>query len=396
MKILYGIQGTGNGHITRARALAPALVNHGIEVDYLMSGRADTPLFDTDIFGSFRMLSGLTLVSRNGQIDPLETTCHLRPGRLWRDIRELDLHGYDLVITDFEPITAWAARRSDVPSLGISHQYAFRHAVPQVRSITASLLYRHFAPASVELGCHWHHFGQPVMPPLAPVDTTTTTEVDERLILVYLPFENLDHILAYLRPLSDYRFAVYHPDAVHTVEDHISLNPTSRSAFQVDQARCSGVIANAGFGLSSEAIQLGKPLLVKPLAGQPEQQSNGLALEVLGLGQMTQYISPGVIRNWLPQRRGRAVRYPDMVQLLARWIAKGDIHNTAELIEQAWSETSGLPEVCMPPSRSLRLVSLGRRTYPPVKNTVAPGPGGISSRIHTTNSKDQLSSNQIA
>lgn len=37
MKILYAIQGTGNGHISRARDIIPILVRRG-ELDLLISG----------------------------------------------------------------------------------------------------------------------------------------------------------------------------------------------------------------------------------------------------------------------------------------------------------------------------------------------------------------------
>lgn len=44
MKILYAIQGTGNGHMTRASAIIPILMNKG-EVDILISGtQADLSL----------------------------------------------------------------------------------------------------------------------------------------------------------------------------------------------------------------------------------------------------------------------------------------------------------------------------------------------------------------
>jgi UDP:flavonoid glycosyltransferase YjiC (YdhE family) len=39
MKILYGVQGTGNGHITRARAMAAEMHAAGVEVDFVFSGR---------------------------------------------------------------------------------------------------------------------------------------------------------------------------------------------------------------------------------------------------------------------------------------------------------------------------------------------------------------------
>ena len=46
MKILYGIQGTGNGHVTRARVMANAFKQMGVEVDYVFSGRAQQNYFD--------------------------------------------------------------------------------------------------------------------------------------------------------------------------------------------------------------------------------------------------------------------------------------------------------------------------------------------------------------
>lgn len=38
MKILYSIQGTGNGHLSRAKSILPYLEKYG-QVDYLISGR---------------------------------------------------------------------------------------------------------------------------------------------------------------------------------------------------------------------------------------------------------------------------------------------------------------------------------------------------------------------
>ncbi|MEQ9582180.1 MAG: glycosyltransferase family protein, partial [Arenibacter sp.] len=38
MKVLYAIQGTGNGHLSRARDVIPALQKKGLELDILVSG----------------------------------------------------------------------------------------------------------------------------------------------------------------------------------------------------------------------------------------------------------------------------------------------------------------------------------------------------------------------
>src|SRR5690606_32265718 len=55
MKILYGVQGTGNGHITRTRAMARELGKRSVAVDYLFSGRPADKFFDMEEFGDYRV-----------------------------------------------------------------------------------------------------------------------------------------------------------------------------------------------------------------------------------------------------------------------------------------------------------------------------------------------------
>lgn len=45
MKILYGVQGTGNGHVTRPRIMAKAFADLGVEVDWVFSGRRREDFF---------------------------------------------------------------------------------------------------------------------------------------------------------------------------------------------------------------------------------------------------------------------------------------------------------------------------------------------------------------
>lgn len=82
------------------------------------------------------------------------------------EVRELDVSGYDLVVNDFEPVSAWAAKRQKVPTVSISHQNAFLFDVPQKGAnwLDDSVI-QHFAPSQYQLGLHWYHFGQPILLP---------------------------------------------------------------------------------------------------------------------------------------------------------------------------------------------------------------------------------------
>jgi len=338
MRILYGVQATGNGHITRARVLLPALQAAGVEVDVLLSGRAPERLFNMECFGRFETRRGFTFVTSAGRVGWLKTLGQSRPVQFWRDYHQLDLSRYDLVLSDFEPVTAWAARRQGVPSLGIAHQYAFHHSIPGTEFkpwLKPSL--KLFAPVDEAVGVHWHHFDAPILPPLiAPPPYPLTEEPDK--ILVYLPFESMDEVVYWLGAFPKYRFRVYCNISTPELRGHLELQPFSREGFQSDLCSCAGVISNAGFGLCSEAIQAGKKLLVKPLHSQVEQRSNAVVLEQMGLAVVMPQLAPEPIEAWLAQSSRQPVPWPDVAGTLADWIVTGRQQSLDTLGRSLWQQ----------------------------------------------------------
>lgn len=338
MRILYGVQGTGNGHITRARTMARALAQSSLEVDYLFSGRDPAQYFDMEPFGAYCAYRGLTFRWQDGRIDYSATALNNNLIRLWRDIRRLDLSGYDLVLTDFEPITAWAAKLSNTPSLGIGHQYAFRFdQVPTSgHSFMGASVLKHFAPAQRTLGFHWHHFGSPILPPLIePPRYPLSCQPDK--VLVYLPFESRQRVMAFLRVIRDVQFYIYCAVDGPRDEQNLHLRPYDRETFQQDLASCNGVIANAGFGLLSEAIQAGKKLLVKPMGGQMEQLSNAAAVEALEIGEVMHEFNLKQLREWLSEDSPGPRPYPDVARAIVAWIESGCTMDEKQLARQLWN-----------------------------------------------------------
>ncbi len=339
MKILYGVQATGNGHITRARVMAGALANQGLEVDYLFSGRPAEQLFDMEPFGGYRCRRGLTFrYGPGGRVEPLGTLFNNSLWQLWDEIRSLDLTGYDLVISDFEPVTAWAARRQGVPSIGIAHQYVFNYELPGRHQgrLTRSAI-RLMAPVDTAIGLHWHHFEQPILPPLiSPPRYPVTFEAGK--ILVYLPHETRAQLVDWFSRFADFRFVVYcdcrHPQK----QSNLEFKPFSRDGFERDLASCAGVISNSGFGLTSETVQYGKKLLSKPYQGQIEQLSNAEIMQQLGLATvMHGECDLEQIRTWLQQPNPAPAPYPDVAAALAHWIAAGHSEPPAALARRLWN-----------------------------------------------------------
>lgn len=343
LKVLYGVQGTGNGHITRARALAAAFKRTaGIQVDYLFSGRDAGKYFDMDVFDDYRTRRGLSFVHQNGAIDTLNT---LRALRLWewvKDVNELDLSEYQLVLNDFEPITAWAAKRQKIPSIAISHQAAFLHPVPKRgQQWLDRLIIKYFAPTDIHLGVHWYHFGRNIIPPFIQQHPCQTPSGSH--ILVYLPFENTMVVKALLEACREHRFEIFHPDVQHELDaNNLRWRKPSREGFQRSLHSCAGVIAGGGFELASECLQLGKKMLIKPLAGQFEQLSNALTLERLALCDTMEELDLAIVQRWLSQPQGQCVTFPTDPQPLVDWILARQWRDTQLVCDKLWQQ------VCFP------------------------------------------------
>jgi uncharacterized protein (TIGR00661 family) len=277
MKILYGVQGTGNGHITRARVMANAFAKRSdVHVDFLFSGRKPEHYFDMHDFPRYQTLEGLSFVTAKGAVNYWQTIKGLKLRQFYRDVNALDLSSYDLLLNDFEPVTAWAAKKQKIPSISISHQAAFTHPIPKKAiSLLDKAILRYFAPTDIQLGVHWYHFDYPILPPF--IDAEESRSNLSKSILVYLPFEDVALIQGALEMFAEHDFICFHPAIKATyTEQNISWNPTAKAPFKKALASCGGVIANAGFEMASECLHLNKKMLLKPLKGQCEQLSNAL------------------------------------------------------------------------------------------------------------------------
>jgi uncharacterized protein (TIGR00661 family) len=338
--ILYGVQGTGNGHISRSREIVRNLKTDGHDVQVIVSGRDPALLWEMEVFEPFVALEGLTFSTKRGRLQYLKTARRLNFFRFYSDIRRFDTRGVDVVITDFEPVSARIARRHRLPSIGIGHQYAFQNRIP-IAGFDPAAMYviRNFAPADCCLGLHWHHFDQPILPPIIPNHMPVGLKPIPNKILVYLPFEEIEDIRRLLAPFETHLFFVYHQLPAASDEGHLRLRTYSRQGFLKDLAESSGVITNAGFELASEALHLGKKILVKPLAGQMEQMSNAMALAKLNLGTVMKRLNRETVDGFLAKRPVAVVRYPDVARLIADWIGAGNWTDVSGLSRVAWERT---------------------------------------------------------
>jgi uncharacterized protein (TIGR00661 family) len=343
MKILYGVQGTGNGHITRARMMANAFAaktDRNIDVTFLFSGRPRQDYFDMQCFADCLYRTGLTFVTEAGKINHLKSALFNNPIGFIREVSNLDVSPYDLIITDFEPVTAWAGKLSGKTVVGLGHQYAFGHNIPLAGySLLASLIMRYFAPSTLSLGLHWHHFGHSILPPI--IDNSHQRSECQQSIMVYLPFEDQDHVCALLNSLPDYQFTQYSSALTDQQKGNVAQRKACHEGFKQDLAASQAVICNAGFELLSECLNMGLPILAKPVKGQFEQQSNAAALLQLGYGQAIYSLDREPIARWLGEHKTPpTVRYNDTAAAVVNWLLASDTalkqHSVEALVRQLW------------------------------------------------------------
>ena len=336
MRILYGVQGTGQGHISRARAMAIALAQWPVDVTWLFSGRPRESLFDMDVFGDFEHRRGLTFTTRAGRVRYRDTLLNNNIPQFLRDARELSLSRYDLVISDYEPVVARAARKQRRKLVGIGHQYAFG---PQTPKAGASWLQQKimtaFAPVDVALGLHWHPYSDNILPPILDLPELAVERGEH--LLVYLPFEDQDTVTAVLSGFPERSFVQYAPTINNEILGNVYRRKADVFGFKKHLATSAGVICNSGFELISECLQWRKPVLTKPLDGQMEQYSNALALHQLGYASTTPVFDRQALLQWFSSPRVTPdIQFPDVAARLAEWIATGCKESPASLSEELW------------------------------------------------------------
>lgn len=340
MKILYGIQSTCNAHICRSREIIMNLKTRGHDVHVIFSGQKTNLLYEINICKPFITFRGLTFFTEHGKVRFLKSIINLNFMQFYRDIFMYDASGFDLVITDCEPISARIARYNGIPSIGIGHQYAFYHDIPiSEKKLIFLFILKKFAPVDYPVGLHWHHFDQPILPPIVPRHLKNDRRIISNKILVYLPFENQEDIRLLLREVKSHHFYVYDSSYIQSGDEgNLHYRSLSRRNLLIDLTECSGVITNAGFGLPSEALHLGKKILVKPLVGSEEQVSNALALSQLNLGVTSRKLSRDIIESWLNSSSNPPMNYPDVSESIVEWIESGHWGNLENMVQRIWNK----------------------------------------------------------
>ncbi len=315
MKILYAIQGTGNGHLSRARDIIPILQQKG-ELDILISGTEAEVELPFPIKYRFKGLS--FVFGKKGGIDLLSTYKKSNLKRLYDEIKSLPVEQYDLVINDFDPVSAWACKLKLKECIGLSHQAAVinkRSPKPKKNDLVGWSVLKNYAPVTGQYGFHFECYDQNIFTPVIRSQIRNASPVDKGHYTVYLPAYSDERIIKILSQIENINWHVF---SKHTkselVAGNVHIQQVSNEAFVQSLITCSGILCGAGFETPAEAMFLKKKLLVIPMKAQYEQQCNAAALDKIGIPVIKSLKLKHLekIKNWVNLSRTISVEYPDI------------------------------------------------------------------------------------
>lgn len=295
MKILYAIQGTGNGHVSRAREIVPLLQQHG-EVDLLISGTQVDVKLAQEIKYNFHGFS--FIFGKKGGVDHYKTWKNMNLFQFKKDMNAIPLRDYNLILNDFEPISAWACRLQGIESVSLSHQASFKSKkVPRPKTVDwGKLILSRYAPTTHHIGFHFDRYDDFIYKPVIRSEIRQLSPSNLGHYTVYLPAIDDKDLVSVLKQIPQVRWEVF---SKHTkiayADGNVFVEPINNEKFNQSMASCEGVFTGGGFEGPAEALHLGKKLLVAPMRFQYEQQCNAYALKQFGLPVIW-----GSNHNWVP------------------------------------------------------------------------------------------------
>lgn len=330
MKILYALQGTGNGHTVRALEIIPYLKQRA-EVDILISGYQSEIELPWKIKYKYHGLS--FVFGKNGGINIWKSLKQLKFKQLIREIKTIPVKDYDLIINDFEPITAWASKIKNTPIISLSHQNAVTNKnAPKYGFLKPErLILKYYAPAKIKFGFHFKTYNSSIFTPILRKEIRYRNKKNKGHYTVYLPAYNDKKIIKILSHFKNIEWQIFskHTDTNY-FKNNITIQPVSEKGFINSLTTCEGVLCGAGFETPAEALFLRKKLMVIPMKNQYEQQCNALALKEIGVPVIKKLSKKNLLKiaKWIKSDKKVTVNYPDVTEDILDTILLPYINNS--------------------------------------------------------------------
>ena len=299
MRILFGAFAQGHGHFSKAAVLVPLLEARGHDVLVISSGWEHPP--EGYHFARHLHFPGLSYAVVNGRTDgPGTIKKWLRDAprvlqNMWRLRRIVREFQPDLIVSDFEPLTASPLLQPRCEVVAISRQVALFDRQVQLpetktfdRRITRSAIRLFTAGADRLLGYHYEPSSFRCVPPIIRAELHGLQPVRENHLLVYNHYDTTgsgspDRLIDWSRRSGVPVRAYGYPEVARGRRANVLFQPPGRNRLLEDMRTARAVVTSAGLTTSLEAFLLNKPVVAVPLPNQWEQAVNAYHLDNAGL-----------------------------------------------------------------------------------------------------------------
>lgn len=310
MNILYGISGIGTGHSNRQLPI----IEH-------FSKDSKIAIF---CYGeSYRIYSELSIKNKN--IIPIlvdipfiaessngfdwKETARINKGKDFNTINSLAILKVeetigkpDIVISDYEPLSAQYSYAYDVPLITIDQQSKYLCgnylSLNGKTAISEIMRLRMFFPkANARIACSFFNvdtsinkFNVTILPPAIKSEILNLKKKEENVILLYVSsqsefVQSLEEVIDVFKLYKEEKFEIFVKDVpiIDLPENVLIHKHGDNNHFYETLSNSKAIISTAGHTLLSEAMYLGIPVYAVPLSVY-EQHMNANILEENGFG----------------------------------------------------------------------------------------------------------------
>jgi len=261
---------------------------------------------------------------KNGGIDYWRSTLKARPGRFFYDVFKLNLKEYDLIVSDFEPVSTWASKWTNVKRVGLSHQASFlskKTPRPDKKHAFGEFVYKRFAPVDEYIGLHYKAYDDNIYTPVVRKEIRELHRSEKDHVVVYLPAFHHDVFKGHLKQIKRISWKVFSKHTkTYSKDENVEVFPIDNKNWMESLGSAYGAIIGAGFASTSEMLYLKKRFIAIPMMDQYEQVCNAVALEDMGVQILTEIGADfkNRVEEWLDKSRPIEVDFPEHSEMLVK------------------------------------------------------------------------------
>ena len=294
MKILFGVQTEGNGHITQCIATKQYLQSQGIEVTtaFAAKKKRGLPKYFTDEFNVIdydgfdfvfdnvgRVVIWKTIVKNTFELPRLIVSfikiCSI-----------IQKEKPDAIFNYYEPLVGLTALFfKNIKYVSFGHQYAMDSVIyPRingyiVQKLFLSIINKITSIRAKIVALSYYEFNDTTMivsPPILRAESYSISDKKEDFVLVYLMNEDmLPQLISQAKKYPDINIQCFTKLTKQYDElPNLKLFNLDGKLFQEKMKVCKSVVCSGGFETSAEAIYQNKPLLMIPMPNHYEQHAN--------------------------------------------------------------------------------------------------------------------------